>query len=243
MNGLINSISQFPSLWHSLPGILVCPHTGVCNLLSLNKIFPNHSHYGLEWPLHQPISVQVVRHGPQFLHAKDLAHFVDDSAHKVSTPVTQEPGWGPKDQDLTLKQKLGDGFGCLIRGHICQYILCEVVLEHQDISDFRWLSSSKVVAMLVKSTCKRSRGAVATIGYEGALDKPPPCCKQCAQVLMDCHIWLVIPGHQPQQGQSAVMAPMSCIPKTSIQSSDPMCFWDYKKQKIFILTLGHRAQV
>ena len=30
---LINSISQILSLWHCLPGILVCPHTGVCNLL------------------------------------------------------------------------------------------------------------------------------------------------------------------------------------------------------------------
>ena len=35
------------------------------------------------------------------------------------------------------------------------------------------------------------------IGCRGALDKPPSCCKQkqCTQVLMDCHIWLVIPGH------------------------------------------------
>ena len=46
------------------------------------------------------------------------------------------------------------------------------------------LFSSKVVSMLVKSTCKRFRGAVATIGCKGALDKSPQCCKQCAQVLM-----------------------------------------------------------
>ena len=50
--------------------------------------------------------------------------------------------------------------------------------------------------MLVKSTCKRSRGVVAMIGCRGALDKPPSCCKLCMQVLMDCHIWLVIPSHQ-----------------------------------------------
>ena len=47
---------------------------------------------------------------------------------------------------------------------------------------------SKVVSILVKSTCKRSRGAVATIGCKGALVKPPSCCKQHVQVLMDCHI-------------------------------------------------------
>ena len=50
------------------------------------------------------------------------------------------------------------------------------------------LFSSKVISMLVKSTCKKSRGVVAMIGFKGALDKLPSCCKQCAQVLMDCHI-------------------------------------------------------
>ena len=44
--------------------------------------------------------------------------------------------------------------------------------------------SSKVVSMLVKSTCKRSRGVVAIIGCKGALDKLPSCCKQHAQVLV-----------------------------------------------------------
>ena len=50
------------------------------------------------------------------------------------------------------------------------------------------LFSSNVVSMLVKSTCKRSRGVVAMIGCRGALDKLPSCCKQCMQVLMDCCI-------------------------------------------------------
>ena len=86
-----------------------------------------------------PLVCEVVGHGLQLLHAKDLAHFVDYTAHKVSTPVTQEPGQGSKDWDVTLIQELGDGFGCLIGGHICQYMLCEVVLEHQDISNFRWI--------------------------------------------------------------------------------------------------------
>ena len=107
----------------------------VC-LLVFAKL-PNHSHYGLVGPFHQPISLQVVRHCLQFLHAKDLAHFVNDTAHKVSTLVTQEPGQGPEYRDVTLIQELGNGFGCLIGGHICQYMLCEMVLEHQDISNFR----------------------------------------------------------------------------------------------------------
>ena len=34
------------------------------------------------------------------------------------------------------------------------------------------------------------------IGCRGALDKLPSCCKQCTHVLMDCHIWQVISGHQ-----------------------------------------------
>ena len=75
--------------------------------------------------------------GPQFLHAKDLAYFADAAAHKVSTSVIQESDWGPKDPDVTLIQELGNSFGCLIGGHICQYMLYEVVLEHQDVSDFR----------------------------------------------------------------------------------------------------------
>ena len=58
---------------------------------------PDHSHYGLVQPVHQPISLGLVRHGPQFLHAKDLAHFVDAAANTVRTLINQEPGWGPKD--------------------------------------------------------------------------------------------------------------------------------------------------
>ena len=50
--------------------------------------------------------------------------------------------------------------------------------------------------MLIKSTCKRSNGVVATIGCRGTLGKLPSCWKQCTQDLMDCCIWLIIPGHQ-----------------------------------------------
>ena len=58
---------------------------------------PNHSHYSLVQSLHQPISLWMVGHGPQLLHTKDLAHFIDYTVHEVSTSVTQEPGQGSKD--------------------------------------------------------------------------------------------------------------------------------------------------
>ena len=51
-----------------------------------------------------PLVCGWLGYGLQFLHAEDLAHFVNDTAHEVSTPVTQEPGQGSKDQDVTLIQ-------------------------------------------------------------------------------------------------------------------------------------------
>ena len=81
----------------------------------------------------------MVGHGLQLLLAKDLAHFCDSTVHDINTSVTQEPGWGSKDGDVTLIQEFSNNFCSLIRGHIHQYVFCEVVLEHQDISNSRWL--------------------------------------------------------------------------------------------------------
>ena len=142
---------------------------------------PDHSHYGLVWSLHQPISLWVVRCGLQFLHAEDLAHFTDDTAHEVSTPVTQEPGWGPRDWDVSLIQELGNGFSCLMWGHICQYILTEVVLEYQDVSNFRWLIQLKGLSICLWNLCVRDPEEWwPWWGEGGALDKLPSCCKHCA---------------------------------------------------------------
>ena len=100
---------------------------------------PNHSHNGLMWPLHQPICLGVDKvHGLQFSHAKEVTHLIHDAAHKVSTLITQEPGQGPKDWDVTLIQEPGNCSNCLIRDHICHYVLHEMVLEHQDNGNFRW---------------------------------------------------------------------------------------------------------
>ena len=62
---------------------------------------PNHLHYHLVQSLYQPISLWVVGCGPHLLYAKDLAHFLNHTTHEVSISVTQEPGWGPKDRDVT----------------------------------------------------------------------------------------------------------------------------------------------
>ena len=70
-----------------------------------------------------------------------------------------------EDQDVTLIQELGNCSSCLIGGHICHNMLCEMVLEHPDmLATLGGLFSSRVVSMLVKSMCKRSIGVVATIG-------------------------------------------------------------------------------
>ena len=98
---------------------------------------PDHSHNGLIWSLYQPICFWVVQCGPQFLHTEELTHLINDAAHEVITPITQESGWGSEDQDVTLIQELGDCFSCLTGGHICHNALHEMVLEYQDIDDFR----------------------------------------------------------------------------------------------------------
>ena len=64
------------------------------------------------------------------------------------------------------------------------------------------LFGSMVILMLVKSTCKRSIGAVDTIRCRGALGRLPSCCKQHVQYFMDCYTWLVIPGHQNHSSNS-----------------------------------------
>ena len=59
------------------------------------------------------------------------------------------------------------------------------------------LSSSIIVSMLVKSTCRRSSGVVATIGHKGALEGDcPHFGGQHLQTLTTCLICLAIPGHQ-----------------------------------------------
>ena len=98
---------------------------------------PNHLHNGSIRPLHQPIHLGVVWCGSQFLHAKEFTHLVNDAAHEVCTPITQEPGQVPKDQDVTLLQELGNCRCCLMGSHICHNMLHEMVLEHQDICDLR----------------------------------------------------------------------------------------------------------
>ena len=122
--------------------------------------------------------------------------FMPRNLHISSTmlhPITQEPGWGSEDWDVTLIQELGN---CLTG--VTYTIPCFVkwCWNTRMLVTLGSLFSSRVISMLVKSTCKRSIGVVATVGCRGALDKSPSCCKQCTLDLMDHCIWLANPGCQ-----------------------------------------------
>ena len=189
------------------------------------------SHYGLMWSLHQPIHLWVVQHGPQFPHAEKHTHFINDAAHKVSTPISQEPGWGPEDWDVTLIQKLGDHLAVWLG--VTYAITC--------FMKWSWITrmlptlggwfSSMVISMLVKSMCRRSIRAVATIGCRDPLGKLPSCCRQCMQFLMDCCIWLIIAGQQKYTLSSDKVGSWpwwTSIPMAPIQGSIPVSLRDYK---------------
>ena len=61
----------------------------------------NHVHNHLVQSLYQPISLGVVGHGLQSFHAKDPAQFLNYIISEASTSITQQPGWGSKDRDVT----------------------------------------------------------------------------------------------------------------------------------------------
>ena len=67
---------------------------------------PYHVCNHLVQSLYQTISLWVVGHGLQSFYAKDLAHFLNHTTHEASTSITQEPGWGPEDRDVTSVQNL-----------------------------------------------------------------------------------------------------------------------------------------
>ena len=123
-------------------------------------------------------------------------NLINDAAHDVSTLITQEPDQGPEDWDVTLKQELGDCLAVWLGSHMPLSTLWNDPGTTRTLVTLGSLFSPRVISMLVKSTCKRSIRVVATIRCRGALDKLPSCCKQCAQDLMDCCIWLVVPSHQ-----------------------------------------------
>ena len=62
---------------------------------------PNYVHNCLVQSLYQPISLGVVGCGPQSFDTKDLAQFLNYITSEASTSITQEPGWGPQDRDVT----------------------------------------------------------------------------------------------------------------------------------------------
>ena len=66
---------------------------------------PDHAHNHLVQSLYQAISLWVVGHGLQSFYTMDLAHFLNHTTCKASTSITQEPGQGPEDRDVTSVQK------------------------------------------------------------------------------------------------------------------------------------------
>ena len=101
----------------------------------MSSQLPDHVHNHLVQSLYQAIGLWVVGHGLQSFYAMDLAHFLNHTAGEASTSITQEPGQGPEDRDVTSVQKFSNGFSCLIRGQIYQHMFSEMVLKHQDIGN------------------------------------------------------------------------------------------------------------
>ena len=71
---------------------------------------PDHAHNILVWislPSHWSVSGRC---GLQSFDTKDLAHFLNHTTGEASTSITQEPGQGPENRDVTLLQTFSDGF-------------------------------------------------------------------------------------------------------------------------------------
>ena len=144
------------------------------------------------WSLHPPISLWVIWHCPQLLHAKEHTHFINDAAHEVSTPIAQEPGCGPEDWDIILIRNLVTVLAVWLGATYAIMCFMKWSWNTRMLATLGSQFSSMVISMLVKSMCKRSNGAVATIRCRGTLGKSPSCCRQHTQFC----IWLIIPGHQ-----------------------------------------------
>ena len=131
---------------------------------------PNHVYNHLVQSLYQTICLWVVEHGPHSFDAKDLPHFLNHTTCEASTSITQEPGWGPKDRDVTSVQKFSNGFCCLIGVTYANTCFMNWSWKTKTLVILGYWFGSNIVLMLVKSTC---RGAVVTMGHKGALGKPP----------------------------------------------------------------------
>ena len=104
------------------------------------------------------------------------------------------------------------------------------------------LFGSMVVYILIKSTCKRSIGAVDTIRCWGTLDNLPSCCKQCVQDFGDFCIWLAhswstrrIPATGTGFDHTLDALHLS---DTNSRWQHMMCLGDHKEQEIISFALG-----
>ena len=123
--------------------------------------FPYYAHQHLVSSFHLSIGLIKVRQSPSLLYVYKLTKLSDNVAFKVGSSVTQYLGWGSKDWDVTLVQKLSNSFCSLIGGHICHYKFCKVVIKDKNVHHIWGLI---LISMLVKSMCNNSKEVVTMMG-------------------------------------------------------------------------------
>ena len=166
----------------------------VCLLVPTQFFY--HVHQCLVSSFHLFIGLSMVRQSSNLPYCCQLTQLSDDVAFKVGSSITQEPGQGSKDWDVTLLQKLSKSFCSLVQGHIHHNMLHKVITKTNTFTTFgRWFNSI-IVSILVKSMCSNSNGAVSMVGHIGALAWVSSCWMQCSQLLIAFCIWAAIPGHQ-----------------------------------------------
>ena len=157
---------------------------------------PNHVHNCLVQSLYQPTSLGVVRHGPQSFYAKDLAHFLNNTTGEVSPLSLKSLARAPKIEMYPPYKNLAMVFAVWSGVTYTSMCFMKWSWNTKTLVTTGDLFGSIMGSMLVKSTCRRSKEAIATMGHKGAFGKPPSYWRQCVQTLIVCLICLAIPGHQ-----------------------------------------------
>ena len=100
------------------------------------------------------------------------------------------------------------------------------------------LFSSMVVSVLVKSMCKRSIGAVDTIGCRGTLGSCPYAASNVCRTAAPGWSFLATRSIPTTNiGYSHTLDDLHL--SGTIQSGNTVCLGDHKEQEIFSFTFGH----
>ena len=134
---------------------------------------PNHAHNRLVQSLYQPISLGVVGHSLQSLNAS-ISHSSWIMLLVKLVPLSLRSLAGaPKREIKPPYRNLAMVFAVWSGVTYASTYLVKWSWKTKTLATGGDLSSSMVVSILVKSTCKRSSGAVATIGHKGAFGVLP----------------------------------------------------------------------